>query len=75
MRTAILGKVTSYRGMLNTLLHEFAHHLDVHLFGWPDTPHTRGSTGGSTPSTTWPWAQPPTSASPGLDQDGTRWAH
>ena len=42
MRTAILGKVTSYRGMLNTLLHEFAHHLDVHLFGWPDTPHTRG---------------------------------
>ena len=42
MRTAILGKVTSYRGMLNTLLHEFAHHLDVHLLGWPDTPHTRG---------------------------------
>lgn len=42
MRTAILGKVTSYRGMLNTLLHEFAHHLDVHLFRWPDTPHTRG---------------------------------
>jgi hypothetical protein len=42
MRTAIRGKVTSYRGMLNTLLHEFAHHLDVHLFGWPDTPHTRG---------------------------------
>ena len=42
MRTAILGKVTSYRGLLNTLLHEFAHHLDVRLFGWPDTPHTRG---------------------------------
>ena len=42
MRTAILGKVTSYRGMLNTLLHEFAHHLDVLLFGWSDTPHTRG---------------------------------
>ena len=42
MRTAILGKVTSYRGMLNTLLHELAHHLDVHLFGWSDTPHTRG---------------------------------
>ncbi len=42
MRTAILGRVTSYRGMLNTLLHEFAHHLDVHLFGWSDTPHTRG---------------------------------
>jgi len=42
MRTAILGKVTSYRGMLNTLLHEFAHHLDVNRFGWSDTPHTRG---------------------------------
>ena len=42
MRTAILSKVTSYRGMLNTLLHEFAHHLDVKLFGWSDTPHTRG---------------------------------
>ena len=42
MRTAMLGKVTSYRGMLNTLLHEFVHHLDVRLFGWPDTPHTRG---------------------------------
>ena len=42
MRTAILGKVASYRGMLNTLLHELAHHLDVRLFGWSDTPHTRG---------------------------------
>jgi len=42
MRTAIRGKVTSHRGLLNTLLHEIAHHLDVHLFGWPETPHTRG---------------------------------
>jgi hypothetical protein len=42
MRTAILGKVTSYRGILNTLLHEFAHHLDVQLFGYSETPHTRG---------------------------------
>jgi hypothetical protein len=42
MRTAIRAKVTSYRGMLNTILHEFAHHLDVHLFDWSDTPHTRG---------------------------------
>jgi hypothetical protein len=42
MRTAVLGKVTSYRGLLNTLLHEFCHHLDVKKFGWPDTPHTRG---------------------------------
>lgn len=42
MRTAVLGKVTSHRGFLNTLLHEFCHHLDVHSFGWPETPHTRG---------------------------------
>ncbi len=42
MRTAVLGKVTSYRGLLNTLLHEFCHHLDVKCFGWADTPHTRG---------------------------------
>jgi len=42
MRTAVLGKVTSYRGLLNTILHEFCHHLDVNRFGWPDTPHTRG---------------------------------
>jgi hypothetical protein len=42
MRTAVLGKVTSYRGLLNTLLHEFCHHLDVRQLGFPDTPHTRG---------------------------------
>ncbi len=42
MRTAVLGKVTSFRGLLNTLLHELCHHLDVRHFGWPDTPHTRG---------------------------------
>jgi hypothetical protein len=42
MRTAVLGKVTSYRGLLNTLLHEFCHHLDVARLGYPDTPHTRG---------------------------------
>jgi hypothetical protein len=42
MRTAIRAKVTSFRGMLNTILHEFVHHLDVQLFGWSDTPHTRG---------------------------------
>jgi len=34
--------VTSYRGLLNTLLHEFCHHLDVKRFHLPDTPHTRG---------------------------------
>jgi hypothetical protein len=42
MRTAVLGKVTSHRGLLNTLLHEFCHHLDVRALGLPDTPHTRG---------------------------------
>lgn len=42
MRTAIRGKVTSHRGLLNTILHEFCHHLDVRGFGWTETPHTRG---------------------------------
>lgn len=42
MRTAVLGKVTSYRGLLNTLLHELCHHLDVARLGYPETPHTRG---------------------------------
>jgi hypothetical protein len=42
MRTAVLGKVTSYRGLLNTLLHEFCHHLDVRQLGYESTPHTRG---------------------------------
>ena len=42
MRTAVLGKVTSYRGLLHTLLHEFCHHLDRERFGFLQTPHTRG---------------------------------
>jgi hypothetical protein len=42
MRTAVLGKVTSFRGLLNTLLHEFCHHLDIRQLGFEDTPHTRG---------------------------------
>ncbi|MDX2021705.1 MAG: hypothetical protein SF187_15795 [Deltaproteobacteria bacterium] len=42
MRTAVLGKITSFRGLLNTLVHEFLHHLDVKHFGCADTPHTRG---------------------------------
>lgn len=42
MRTAVLGKVTSYRGLLNTLLHEFCHHLDIESLGFVNTPHTRG---------------------------------
>ncbi|HYV68106.1 MAG TPA: hypothetical protein VE964_17825 [Myxococcales bacterium] len=42
MRTAVLGKVTSYRGLLHTLLHEFCHHLDREALGFLETPHTRG---------------------------------
>jgi hypothetical protein len=42
MRTAVLGKVTSYRGLLHTLLHEFCHHLDRESLGFAETPHTRG---------------------------------
>jgi hypothetical protein len=42
MRTAVLGKVTSHRGLLNTLLHEFCHHLDMESLGYPSSPHTRG---------------------------------
>ena len=42
MRTAVLGKVTSPRGLLHTLLHEFCHHLDRERFGFRETPHTRG---------------------------------
>jgi hypothetical protein len=42
MRTAVLAKVTSFRGLLNALLHEFCHHLDREHFSWSDTPHTRG---------------------------------
>jgi len=42
MRTAVLGKVTSFRGLLHTLLHEFCHHLDREKLGFAGTPHTRG---------------------------------
>jgi hypothetical protein len=42
MRTAVLGKVTSFRGLLHTLLHEFCHHLDREKLGFLETPHTRG---------------------------------
>jgi hypothetical protein len=42
MRTAVLGKVTSFRGLLNTLLHEFCHHLDIRQLGFSESPHTRG---------------------------------
>ncbi len=42
MRTAVLGRVTSFPRMLNTLLHEFCHHLDATLLGFKSSPHTRG---------------------------------
>jgi len=42
MRTAVLGKVTSYGTFLSTLCHELCHHLDVVLFNFENTFHTRG---------------------------------
>ena len=42
MRTAVRHQVTSFGTLLSTLCHEFCHHLDCVLFGFPDTPHTRG---------------------------------
>jgi len=42
MRTAMRGKVSSPKALLNTLLHEFCHHLDATHFDCPDSPHTRG---------------------------------
>jgi hypothetical protein len=42
MRTAVRGQVTSFRRMLNTLLHEFCHHLDATKLGFGSSPHTRG---------------------------------
>lgn len=42
LRTAIREKVSSPRAFLNTLLHEFCHHLDATRLGCPDSPHTRG---------------------------------
>lgn len=42
MRTAIREKVSSPKALLNTLLHEFCHHLDVTRFDCPESPHTRG---------------------------------
>lgn len=42
MRTAVQRRVTSYGTFLSTLCHEFCHHLDLHLLGFPGSPHTRG---------------------------------
>lgn len=42
MRTAVRGQVTTFGRMLNTLLHEFCHHLDATKLGLSSSPHTRG---------------------------------
>jgi hypothetical protein len=42
MRTAIREKVSSPKALLNTLLHEFCHHLDCTRLSCPQSYHTRG---------------------------------
>ncbi len=42
MRTAVRKDVTSFGTFLNTLCHEFCHHIDFHLFKFDDSWHTRG---------------------------------
>ena len=42
MRTAIRERVSSPRALLNTLLHEFCHHLDNARLSLPQSYHTRG---------------------------------
>lgn len=42
MRTAIRKDITSFGTFLNTLCHEFCHHLDFQLFKFSDSWHTRG---------------------------------
>jgi hypothetical protein len=42
MRTAIRERVSSPKALLNTLLHEFCHHLDNTRLAMPQSYHTRG---------------------------------
>jgi hypothetical protein len=42
MRTAIRAQVSSPKALLNTLLHEFCHHLDCTRLRCPESYHTRG---------------------------------
>ena len=42
MRTAVQKRVTSFGTFLNTLCHEFCHHLDILRLGLPGSFHTRG---------------------------------
>ena len=42
MRTSVRKQVTSFGTFLSTVCHEFCHQLDFQLFGFRDSPHTRG---------------------------------
>jgi hypothetical protein len=42
MRTARYARVVAFRTFLRTLLHEIAHHLDVHVLRLPMSFHTEG---------------------------------
>ena len=42
MRTAVREKVASPKALLNVLLHEFCHHLDLQHLACPESFHTRG---------------------------------
>lgn len=42
MKTAIQKKTSAYGTFLNTLVHEFCHHLDVVALDMPNTFHTKG---------------------------------
>jgi hypothetical protein len=42
MRTAKHKRVVAFRAFLRTLLHEICHHLDYHLFLFPESFHTEG---------------------------------
>jgi YD repeat-containing protein len=42
MRTAVQKRVTSFGTFLNTLCHEFCHHVDILQLGFPNSYHTRG---------------------------------
>ncbi len=42
MRTAVQKRLTSFGTFLNTLCHEFCHHLDIQRLAMPSSFHTRG---------------------------------
>ena len=55
MRTAIREKVSSPKALLNTLLHEFCHHLDCTRLSCRRATTRAGSTRASITSITWRW--------------------